>query len=124
LIGAEVFSPGIDGDALRSMKAPGTAYDNALFGKDPQPDHVSNYDRRTADHGGVHINSGIPNKAFYLTAYAVGGFAREAAGHIWYESLLASYQNTDFQAFADTTFLKAGRLYGSGGIQQRSVGEA
>src|SRR4051812_49329995 len=37
LIGAEVFTPGVGADALRSMKAPGTAYDNEMFGKDPQP---------------------------------------------------------------------------------------
>src|SRR6185369_4573404 len=34
LIGAEVFSPGVAADALRSMKAPGTAYDNPMFGRD------------------------------------------------------------------------------------------
>lgn len=43
LIGAEVFTPGLEGDALRSMKAPGTAYDNEIIGKDPQPDHMDNY---------------------------------------------------------------------------------
>ena len=32
LIGAEIFTPGVGADALRSMKAPGTAYDSPLFG--------------------------------------------------------------------------------------------
>ena len=66
LIGAGLLAAGINGVALRSMKAPGTAYDDPLIGKDPQPDHMSRYDSRTLDNGGVHINSGIPNKAFVL----------------------------------------------------------
>src|SRR5215475_6104008 len=61
LIGAEVFTPGIEGDALRSMRAPGTAYDGETLGKDPQPDNMSNYvhlpDDDDGDNGGVHINS-------------------------------------------------------------------
>jgi Zn-dependent metalloprotease len=117
LIGAEVFTPGFDGDALRSLKAPGTAYDNDTFGKDPQPDHMDGYlelpDTDEGDNGGVHLNSGIPNHAFYQAAVGIGGYAWEAAGHIWYESLRASTPTTDFQAFADTTVGKAGDLYGS-----------
>ncbi len=125
LIGVEVFTPGISGDALRSMKAPGTAYDNDLLGKDPQPDRMSRWvplpDTKGGDWGGVHINSGIPNKAFYLTAVGIGGHAWEAPGHIWYESLLASNANTQFQDFADTTYFKAGQLYGTGSDQQQAV---
>ena len=56
----------IKGVALRSMKAPGTAYDDPLIGKDPQPDHMNKYVKTTNDNGGVHTNSGIPNKAFWL----------------------------------------------------------
>jgi Zn-dependent metalloprotease len=106
LIGAEIFSPGIDVDALRSLKAPGAAYDDPRLGKDPQRDHMSRYDHQPdtedGDWGSVHVNSGIPNKAFYLTAIAVGGHAWEAPGHVWYESLLASNIRTQFQEFADT----------------------
>ncbi len=84
LIGAEVFTPQIDADALRSMKAPGTAYDNPLFGKDPQPDHIRKFQRlpdtEAGDFGGVHINSGIPNKAFYLAAINIGGHSLGSAG--------------------------------------------
>ena len=39
------------------------------------------------DDGGVHINSGIPNRAFYLAATEIGGYAWEKAGRIWYETL-------------------------------------
>jgi Zn-dependent metalloprotease len=125
LIGSEVFTPGIDADALRSLKAPGNAYDNSIFGKDPQPDHMSKFVQRPdtdeGDNGGVHINSGIPNKAFYLTAVNIGGFAWEAPGHIWYESLKASSVRTQFQEFADTTYFKAAELYGAGSTEQQAV---
>jgi Zn-dependent metalloprotease len=128
LIGAEVITPAIEADALRSMKAPGTAYDNELLGKDPQPDHMDRFvvlpDTDEGDNGGVHINSGIPNKAFQLTAVGIGGFAWEAPGHIWYESLLASNQFTGFQEFATTTFVKAGELYGANSVEQQAVTSA
>jgi len=125
LIGADVFTPGIDADALRSMKAPGQAFNNPLFGKDPQPDRMSRFvhlpDTEEGDSGGVHINSGIPNKAFFLTAVHIGGFAWEAAGLIWYESLRASHEEAQFQDFADTTYRKAGELFGVGSVEQSAV---
>ncbi len=124
LIGAEIFTPDIEADALRSMKAPGTAYDNDLFGRDPQPDHMDRFavqpNTEEGDWGGVHTNSGIPNKAFYLAAIGMGGNAWDAPGHIWYESLLASNPSTQFQDFADTTFMKAGQLYGTATNSRRS----
>lgn len=116
LIGREVFTPMVQKDALRSMKAPGHAW-----ARDPQPDHMANYVHTSEDHGGVHYNSGIPNKAFYLTAAAIGGKAWEAPGMIWYESLKASNSETRFQEFADTTYQKAGDLYEVGGPQQQAV---
>jgi hypothetical protein len=125
LIGAEVFTPGVGPDALRSLKAPGHAYDSPIFGEDPQPDHMSKFvdlpDTDDSDNGGVHINSGIPNKAFYLTAMGIGGFAWEAPGRIWYEALKASTANTQFQEFADTTYEKAGDLYGTNSLEQQAV---
>src|SRR5919202_3361246 len=54
LIGAGLFTTRVNGVALRSMKAPGTAYDDPTLGRDPQPAHMSNYDNTTADNGGVH----------------------------------------------------------------------
>lgn len=82
LIGAGIWAAGINGVALRSMKAPGTAFGpDPLVGQDPQPDHMSRYDHTLRDDGGVHINSGIPNKAFYLAAIALGGNAWDIAGN-------------------------------------------
>ncbi|WP_371614354.1 M4 family metallopeptidase [Streptomyces sp. NBC_00454] len=125
LIGADVWTPGIDADALRSMKAPGHAYNNPLFGKDPQPDRMGKFihlpDTDEGDSGGVHLNSGIPNKAFYLTAVGIGGFAWEAAGSIWFESLKASGATAQFQDFAHTTLQKAGELFGVGSAEQSAV---
>ncbi|MCX5380716.1 M4 family metallopeptidase [Streptomyces sp. NBC_00091] len=125
LIGPDVFTPGIDADALRSMKAPGHAFNNEIFGKDPQPDRMSKFihlpDTEPGDFGGVHFNSGIPNKAFFLAAVGIGGFAWEAMGTIWYESLKASGKDTQFQEFADTTFQKAGALFGIGSPEQLAV---
>jgi Zn-dependent metalloprotease len=84
LIGDEIMAPGLYGEALRSMAHPGTAYNNSILGQDPQPDHMSNYYAGPADNQGVHINSGICNRAFYLTAQELG---TDAAGQIWYAGL-------------------------------------
>jgi len=122
LIGAGLLMPNIQGVALRSMKAPGTAYNDPLLGQDPQPDNMANYNNTTDDHGGVHINSGIPNHAFYLVATQIGGNAWEKAGNIWYVTLTKMLQsNSDFQAAADTTYAVAGQLYGAGGPEQQAV---
>lgn len=128
LIGPDIFTPDVAGDALRSMKAPGTAYDDPRLGKDPQPADMAHYvklpNTDDGDNGGVHINSGIPNHAFYLAATGIGGHAWEAAGHVWYAALGASTPTTQFQDFADTTFTKAGQVYGTDGDVQKAVGDA
>jgi Zn-dependent metalloprotease len=113
LIGKGLFTSRVQGVALRSMKAPGTAYDDPVIGKDPQPDSMSGYVETDDDNGGVHINSGIPNRAFYLVATGLGGSAWEKAGPIWYASLrdttLAS--SATFAQFAASTVAQASSLY-------------
>jgi len=123
LIGAGLFTDQIKGEALRSMKAPGTAYDDPVLGKDPQPAHMKDYVRTVQDNGGVHINSGIPNHAFYQTAMAVGGHAWDKAGRIWYETLRDPRlrPTTGFSRFAGLTVDVAGRLYGSRSSEQKAV---
>ncbi len=115
LIGAGLFTAAVQGVAIRSMKAPGTAYDDPVLGKDPQPAHMRDYVNTSSDNGGVHINSGIPNKAFYHAAVALGGKAWERAGNIWYQTLLDSRLSTtaQFQDFAELTVDNANRLYGA-----------
>ncbi|PZS33685.1 MAG: peptidase M4 family protein [Pseudonocardiales bacterium] len=105
LIGAELLAPGVHGVALRSMKAPGTAYDDPVLGKDDQPATMAGYVHTTADNGGVHTNSGIPNHAFYLAATALGGKAWEVAGRVWYDALRDSRlkPTAQFHTFATTT---------------------
>jgi Zn-dependent metalloprotease len=125
LIGADIFTPMIHGDALRSLKAPGDAYNDDVIGRDPQPRHMDDFvvlpDTDEGDFGGVHYNSGIPNHAFYQVASAIGGNAWEAPGQIWYESLKASAEDTVFQEFADRTYETAGRLFGTNSLEQRAV---
>ena len=123
LIGEGLLADGVNGIALRSMKAPGTAYDDPDLGEDPQPAHMRDYVRTLEDNGGVHINSGIPNHAFYLTAMELGGYAWEVAGHIWYETLAspALRRAAQFQRFATLTVTVAQQLYGPSGREQRAV---
>jgi Zn-dependent metalloprotease len=124
LIGAELFvGTGLQGDALRSMKAPGTAFDDPVLGKDPQPAHMRNFVHTFEDQGGVHINSGIPNHAFYLAATKLGGHAWERAGRIWYETLRDSRirPNTGFKAFAGRTAANAAILYGPGSPERQAI---
>src|SRR6476661_3579876 len=126
LIGEGLFTPQVEGSALRSMKAPGTAYDDDVLGKDPQPDSMDSYVRTSADNGGVHINSGIPNRAFYLVADALGGYALEAPGRIWYETLTNGSlpPSATFSVFARATVRAATDLFGSGSTEHDAVGAA
>src|SRR2546427_3922895 len=84
LIGAGLLMPSVSGVALRSMKDPGTAYNDPQLGQDPQPANMANYLDTTDDNGGVHINSGIPNHAFFLTATKIGGYCLGKASRPWY----------------------------------------
>ncbi|MGG5210870.1 M4 family metallopeptidase [Chryseobacterium sp. MIQD13] len=79
LIGNDIIGTEFPGEALRSMKAPSTAniYDN-------QPDHMDNYYNGNEDNQGVHINSGIPNKAFYLATIHLG---LDVTEKIWFQTL-------------------------------------
>lgn len=125
LIGEGIFTDEVEGTALRSMKAPGTAYDDDVLGKDPQPGHMSDYVETDDDNGGVHVNSGIPNRAFYLAASSIGGYAWESAGRIWYETLTGEIKaTTDFRGFAEATTAVAGRIHGDTSAEAEAVRSA
>jgi Thermolysin metallopeptidase, alpha-helical domain/Thermolysin metallopeptidase, catalytic domain len=113
LIGQGIFVTTVGGRALRSMLEPGTAYDDPLLGKDPQVASMTDYVHTEDDNGGVHINSGIPNRAFALLATELGGSSWERAGQIWYATLTSTdvVSNTDFLGFAEATVAAASRLY-------------
>lgn len=115
LLGGGLLGPTIQGVALRSMAAPGTAYNDAILGKDPQPYHMDDYVQTQSDNGGVHINSGIPNHAFYLLAIMLGGQAWTKAGHIWYNALQnLNNPHARFLDWADETIDQARTLFGAG----------
>ncbi|KAA1036609.1 M4 family metallopeptidase [Macrococcus equipercicus] len=91
LMGEDVYTPNKSGDALRSMSNPD------LYG---QPSHMNNYkylpNTKAGDWGGVHTNSGIPNKAFYNTVTKLGKAKSEK---IYYRALV--YYLTPNSSFAD-----------------------
>ncbi len=93
LIGNEIMGPELYGESIRSMSEPGTAYENSLLGKDVQPAHMKDYYSGTADNYGVHINSGIPNKVFYLVAREI---KTDVAALIWYNALQKLWPNANF----------------------------
>ncbi len=121
LIGAGILGSVMQGEALRSMKAPGTAYEG-----DNQPGSMSGYVSTASDNGGVHLNSGIPNHAFYLAAVALGGHAWEKAGRIWYEVMVrrAVGSQAGFVQFAQATTTMAASLFGLGSAEARAVQDA
>ena len=113
LIGAGIFRPWVKARALRSMTEPGTAYDDPQLGRDPQVGSMADYVDTEEDSGGVHINSGIPNRAFALAAKKIGGYSWEQAGRTWYDAITSGEVGgqTDFLGFARATVSSATRLF-------------
>ncbi|WFA17135.1 peptidase M4 family protein [Paenibacillus mucilaginosus] len=104
LIGEDIWTPGVPGDALRYMDQPELG---------DQPGHMRDYYYADLndDNGGVHTNSGIPNKAFYHFATAIG--SRVNAGKIWYSaSLNYMAPNTDFSGARAATLAACRDAYG------------
>lgn len=125
LIGKGILGPGINGTALRSMKTPGTAYSDATLGQDPQPYHMDYYLNTTDDNGGVHINSGIPNHAFFLYCMYMGGNSWGAPGQVWYDAL--QRLNNPFASFhnwATQTVQSAIGLFGLGSQESQMAKRA
>ena len=114
LIGAGLFTDEVQGAALRSMVAPGTAYDDDVLGKDPQPDHMDSYIKTSSDNGGVHLNSGIPNRALAVAALELGGHAWETVGRVWYDTLTngSLTPTVRFAGFATATTKAARARFG------------
>lgn len=105
VVGDDIYTPNIQGDALRSLKDP------TLYG---QPAHMDNYwDLPKADdEGGVHSNSGIPNKAAYNIASNIG---MDKTAKIYYRALTQyMHPDTNFQQAAYCLVQAAADLYGKG----------
>jgi thermolysin metallopeptidase-like protein len=113
---------GRDNRPLRSLKAPGTAYDDPIAGKDAQPDHISKLvvspNTREGDFGGIHTNSGIPNRAFYETAMRIG---TEEAGNIWISSLSNFKPNVTLRVGARVIYNTAVKLHGENSTEAKAV---
>ena len=109
LIGTEILVSAPTRRGIRDMGHPGTAYvDDPYLGTDPQPAHMDDIYTGPADSGGVHINSGIPNRAFAALAKALGGHAWGTAGTIWYEAMLQLSRTSQFKDLAAITAQIAG----------------
>jgi thermolysin len=115
-----------DGD--RSMENP------TLFG---DPDHYSRRFTGSGDDGGVHINSGIPNHAFYLaieggtnrtsgmTVQGVGPPNREQIEKVFYRAFVFMLpSNATFSTARAATIQAARDLYGVGSAPERAVTQA
>jgi Zn-dependent metalloprotease len=83
---------------------------------------MKDYVRTVEDNGGVHINSGIPNHAFYVAALELGGYAWQKAGQVWYKTLTDKLQErATFQQACDLTFETAGEIFGANSLEQQAV---
>ncbi len=106
--------------ALRDLSNP---HNGGTTGSEAwQPSSMAEFVSTTGDNGGVHVNSGIPNNAFYRVANVIG---RPSAGAIWYKAL-TSYLTSSAQ-FVDAriaTEQAATQLYGSGSAELTAVKNA
>jgi Zn-dependent metalloprotease len=122
IIGEGLFTANVNGVGIRSMKAPGTAYNDPKLGKEPQPAHKKDNVSTIEDNGGVHINSRIPNHAFYVASLEMGGYAWEKMGKIWYKTLTDKLQaRSTFQDAANLTSEAAAELFGTNSLEQQAV---
>ena len=123
-IGEDVVTP----DGIRSMQNPGR-FDH--------PDHYSNRFTGSEDNGGVHINSGIVNNAFYLAieggknrtsglaVQGVGAANREQIENVFYRAFVFMLpSNATFSAARSATIQAARDLYGSGSASEQAVRQA
>jgi len=121
LVGKDIIGPGSTARALRDF-GPGKAFENdPLLGTDPQPKHLKNKYKGSGDNGGVHINSGIPNHAFFLFAKAVGGNAWDKPGAIWYAAMRQLSSNSQFSDMASVTRMIAVAWHGAGSTIEKAL---
>lgn len=113
LIGKDVVGQHFQGKALRSISDPGSAHDN-----DPQIGHMDKYYTGNSGNQGVHINSGIPNKAFYLASMQLG---IDVTGLVWFECLKKLWSTALFQDMVDMLLKVAEQLEIGGHIPSDST---
>lgn len=121
LIGAGIMGPATKAKSLRTFKV-GKAYENdPVLGTDPQPKRLKDKYTGSDDNGGVHINSGIPNHAFYLTAMKIGGRSWLRAGRIWYRTLLNLTATNGFEEMVETSVTAAVTEFGRSSKEHKAV---
>ena len=116
LVGEGIFLPGINGRALRSMADARHGVRRPADRQGP-PGRVDwpTTSMTTDDNGGVHLNSGIPNRAFVLAARAIGGRVVERCRPdlVRRAHLRAWPADSDFATFAAATVAAAGEHAGA-----------
>lgn len=123
VVGSGLFTSHVRGVGLRSMRDPGSAYDDPIIGKDPQPGHMKNFRKTNDDNGGVHVNSGIPNRAFYLVCEQLNDQWRP--GQIWYAALCNRLKSRSvFRDCAVLTAAVAAEMFGANGKEHTAVKKA
>lgn len=123
IVGRGILAKGVKGDGIRSMIAPGTAYNDRVLGKDSQPGHMKDYVETSDDNGGVHINSGIINRAFYVACELMGD--QWAPGKVWYIALRDRLRpKSNFLDAARLIYSVAGELAGTNSKLQKSIKSA
>lgn len=117
-LGQTMFPVAFKGSALRTLKAWRAFVNDPVFGTDPQPKHMRDFYNGPLNNRGVHINSGIPNHAFYLAALRLGGHSWVTAGRVWYRTMLSGMipHNCDFRTFATATVQIAGTEFPSSNV--------
>jgi Zn-dependent metalloprotease len=120
-IGGEVLMPQVNARGIRTFLAEKAYENNPYLGTDPQPKNMRDLFTGTKDNGGVHINSGIPNHAFYRVAMELGGQAWVKAGRIWYTTMRNLSVTSDFQVAANMSYQVAGAEFGAGSLEQQAV---
>ncbi len=126
LVGAELIGPASrkTARALRTFTAEKAYADDPYLGTDPQPKHLRDLYEGKGDDGGVHINSGIPNHAFYRAALALGGKAWERPGLIWYRTLLKLTSTSRFVDMVKLSVETALTEFGQGSPEKKAVEDA
>ncbi len=124
LMGDAIMVPSFGVKSLRTFTADKAYENHPVLGTDRQPKHIKDKYTGSEDNGGVHINSGIPNHAFYLVAIKIGGKSWEKTGWIWYKTLRNLNQSSNFQEAAAMTYQVAGADFGNGSLEQQAVKKA
>jgi Zn-dependent metalloprotease len=123
-IGADALGPGANIRGVRTLKGERAYKNDPDFGTDPQPKHYRDRYTGSQNRGGIHVNSGIPNHAFYLAAMNVGGYAWEKVGKIWYVAMKSALEpDATFREAAAATIAIAA-YYGDRSNEQQAIRQA